>query len=90
MTDDHEPGVLATCQDLHLLAMGSMDGVPPEECERMEAYLQRKLDGWRDYPAIGAIPGAYDNVVKALIVIALAEWRACPWNTKNGRAEAAP
>lgn len=82
------PGVLSACQDLHMVAMGSFDGMPADEMVRLEIYLQRKLDGWKDYPSIGAAPGVYDGVVKLLIMTALAEWRACPWNPKNSEATA--
>jgi hypothetical protein len=85
-----EPGVLSACQDLHMVAMGSMDGMPADEMIRLETYLQRKLDGWKDYPAIGAAPGVYDDCVKLLIRTALTEWRACPWNPKNSKAESRP
>lgn len=83
MVDVSEPdcdphGVLATCLTLHGVAMGSHDSFLESELIRMETYLQRKLDGWQEYPTIGAVPGAFDNIVKALIVVVLAEWRACP------------
>lgn len=85
-----EPSVLAACQDLHAIAMASMDALPAAEMLRLETYLQRKLDGWKEYPAIGGCPGVYDATVKTLIMVALAEWRACSWNPRNHQAEAAP
>lgn len=87
VTHIEEPGILASCENLHMMAMGSAD-VVPDEAQRIETYLQRRLDQWKDYQPIGAFPGVYDGAVKLLVMTALAEWRACPWNPKNSRAEA--
>jgi hypothetical protein len=70
-------GVLATCLTLHSVSMSAIDR-DAAELLHMEAYLQRKLDNWTDYPPIDPAPSAFDNTVRALVRIALTEWRACP------------
>lgn len=75
-------GVLATCLTLHSVSTRAVtewdEDRDTAELLRMEAYLQRKLDNWTDYPPKGPAPGAFDHAVKELVRIALVEWRARP------------
>lgn len=94
MHDEQDPGILATCETLHGLATGSLDGVSEGEMIRLETYLQRRLDGWHertpcDSRMCAPFCGIYDGTVKLLAMTALAEWRACSWHPNASKAEAA-
>lgn len=89
MTEDREPGILATCETLHMLATGSLDGVSQDEMLRLETYLQRRLDGWNHRTGYNPLHNLYDTTVRQLATIATAEWRACPWHPNASKAEVA-
>ncbi len=83
---DREPGILGACQDLHMLATVSADGMPDSDSLRLEVYLQRRLDGWAKHAPITALHGIYDETIRMLVTVTLAEWRACPWHPRASRA----
>lgn len=68
-----EPTVLGACEDLHMMANGSIEMLD-EEALRIEAWLQRKLDNWHDGHHISN-RAIYDHTVKLLAIAALTEWR---------------
>lgn len=70
-TEDLAFSVLGACQELHGVAMGSLQAEAHETAETARV-LEERLAGWR--PATD-LSGPYDDIVRALATRALREYK---------------
>lgn len=73
-TEPDLPGILDSCEQLHMAVTGGLDA-PFEDHEEVYKWLKYRLDNWQRGPAFTVV---YDSAVFHLATVALTqyeEWR---------------